>query len=104
MKSGGIPGLLAEFDDPTSLVAATEGAHREGYRSMDAYSPFPIEELHEALGARHTRLPLIVLIGGLFGCIGGGQRLVSDVRVRVFLALGGVRHAGGPAVPPRPPA
>jgi hypothetical protein len=38
---------------------------------MDAYSPFPIEELHDALGARHTRLPLIVLIGGLVGCIGG---------------------------------
>jgi len=71
VKSGVIHGLLAEFDDPTSLVAATERAHREGYRSMDAYSPFPIEELHEALGARHTRLPLIVLIGGLCGCIGG---------------------------------
>ena len=38
---------------------------------MDAYSPFPIEELHEALGSHHTRLPLIVLIGGLVGCIGG---------------------------------
>ena len=71
MKSGVIHGLMAEFDDPTSLVAATERAHREGYRSMDAYSPFPIEELHEALGAHHTRLPLIVLIGGLCGCIGG---------------------------------
>ena len=71
MKSRVIHGLMAEFDDPSSLVAATERAHREGYRCMDAYSPFPIEELHEALGARHTRLPLIVLIGGLCGCIGG---------------------------------
>jgi hypothetical protein len=64
-------GLMAEFDDPASLVAATERAHREGYRSMDAYSPFPIEELTEALGAEHTRLPLIVLLGGICGCIGG---------------------------------
>jgi len=64
-------GLLAEFDDPNALVAATQKAHRAGYRRMDAYSPFPIEELHEALGGRHTRLPLIVLIGGLFGCLGG---------------------------------
>jgi hypothetical protein len=71
MKTGVIHGLMAEFDDPTSLVAATERAHREGYRCMDAYSPFPIEELHEALGAHHTRLPLIVLTGGLCGCIGG---------------------------------
>src|SRR6266849_5260918 len=66
-----IYGLMAEFDDPSALVAAAREAHREGYRRMDGYSPFPIEELHEALGGHHTRLPLIVLVGGLFGCIGG---------------------------------
>jgi len=71
MKSSVIYGLMAEFEDPTSLVTATERAHHEGYRHMDAYSPYPIEELHDALGARHTRLPLIVLIGGLVGCLGG---------------------------------
>ena len=70
-KSVTVYGLLAEFDDPNALVAATQKAHHEGYRRMDAYSPFPIEELHEALGGHHTRLPLIVLVGGLFGCIGG---------------------------------
>jgi hypothetical protein len=64
-------GLMAEFEDPTSLVQATHKAYHEGYRCMDAYSPYPIEELHEALGSHHTRLPLIVLIGGLTGCIGG---------------------------------
>ncbi len=67
----GIYGLLAEFEDPTTLVAATQRAYRAGYRRMDAYSPFPIEELHEALGGHHSRLPLIVLIGGLVGCVGG---------------------------------
>ena len=71
MKSNVIYGLMAEFEDPTSLVTATERAHSEGYRCMDAYSPYPIEELHHALGSHHTRLPLIVLIGGLVGCIGG---------------------------------
>ena len=64
-------GLMAEFEDPTSLVHATHQAYHAGYRCMDAYSPYPIEELHEALGSHHTRLPLIVLIGGLCGCIGG---------------------------------
>ena len=64
-------GLMAEFEDPTSLVQATHKAYHEGYRCMDAYSPYPIEELHEALGSHHTRLPLIVLIGGITGCIGG---------------------------------
>src|SRR5471030_2335455 len=66
-----VHGLMAEFDDPQSLVTATTRAREEGYRRMDAYSPFPIEELHEALGSHHTRLPLIVLIGGLVGGIGG---------------------------------
>lgn len=62
---------MAEFDDPNALVAAAHRAHHEGYRRMDGYSPFPIEELHEALELHDTRLPLIVLIGGLLGCIGG---------------------------------
>ena len=70
-KSSLIYGLMAEFDDPNSLVAAAHRAHEEGYRRLDAYSPLPIEELHEAIGFHHTRLPLIVLIGGLVGCIGG---------------------------------
>jgi hypothetical protein len=70
-KSPLLHGLMAEFEDPSALVMATHRAHEHGYRRMDAYSPFPIEELHEALGVHHTRLPLIVLIGGLVGCIGG---------------------------------
>jgi hypothetical protein len=70
-KSHTVYGLMAEFEDPTTLVAAAQRAYHEGYRRMDAYSPFPIEELQDALGSHHTRLPLIVLIGGLFGGIGG---------------------------------
>ena len=64
-------GLMAEFEDPASLVTATRRAYQEGYRRMDAYSPFPVEGLAEALGARRRELPLIVLLGGLVGCFGG---------------------------------
>src|SRR5918995_6897129 len=64
-------GLIAEFDNPTALVAAAQAARLEGYRRMDAYSPIPIEELHEALGFHHTKLPLIVLIGGILGGLAG---------------------------------
>ena len=66
-----IYGLMAEFESPTALVEAAHQAHAAGYRQMDAFSPFPIEELAEALGVRPTRLPLLVLIGGLVGCLGG---------------------------------
>ena len=64
-------GLMAEFEDATALVDATSRAYAEGYRRIDAYSPFPIEELHHALGSPRSRMPLIVLIGGLVGCISG---------------------------------
>ncbi len=100
MKSSVIYGLMAEFEDPTSLVTATERAHREGYRCMDAYSPFPIEELHHALGSPPTRLPLIVLIGGLVGCI-GGYALQYWVSVSAYpLIIGGKPLHSWPAFIP----
>jgi hypothetical protein len=100
MKSSVIYGLMAEFEDPTSLVTATERAHHEGYRCMDAYSPYPIEELHDALGARHTKLPLIVLIGGLVGCVGGyGLQYWSSV-IAYPLNIGGKPFHSWPAFIP----
>ncbi len=66
-----IYGLMAEFDDSEHLVAAARRAYQEGYRQMDAYTPLPVEGLAEAIGFRHTRIPLIVLLGGLAGCLGG---------------------------------
>jgi Protein of unknown function (DUF3341) len=65
-----IYGLMAEFDSPTALVAAARRAREAGYRKMDAYSPFPIEELSEVLHQK-DRLPLLVLIGGLVGGTSG---------------------------------
>ncbi len=64
-------GLMAEFEDPQALVEATRRAYQQGYRQMDAYSPFPIEELGEALGIRWTAVPLLVLIGGIVGGLTG---------------------------------
>jgi len=64
-------GLMAEFDDPAAVVSATRRAYAAGYRCMDAYSPYPIEELPHALGVRGNRLPLVVLIGGIVGGLGG---------------------------------
>lgn len=64
-------GLMAEFESPTEVVAAARRAYEEGYRDIDAFSPFPIEELSEAIGFHRNRLPLIVLVGGVLGCVGG---------------------------------
>ena len=67
-EGGRIYGLMAEFENPNELVAAARRAREEGYRKMDAYTPYPIHELTEALGIRPTRLPLLVLAGAVLGC------------------------------------
>jgi hypothetical protein len=66
-----IYGVLAEFDNPTALVNAARAAREQGYRRLDAYSPFPIEELNDVLHLHRNLLPLIVLIGGLTGLVCG---------------------------------
>lgn len=64
-------GVLAEFNTPDELLAATQRAYEVGYRQMDAYTPFPVAGLAAALGFQRTRLPLIVLLGGIVGGLGG---------------------------------
>ncbi len=64
-------GLLAEFDTPAALVAAANRAYAEGYRKLDTFSPFPIEEAWEAIGHHDRRLSFIVLTGGIIGGLSG---------------------------------
>ena len=64
-------GIMAEFEQPEQVVNAAKSAYAAGYRKMDAYSPLPVHGLSEALGFQYTRLPMIVLIGGILGCLGG---------------------------------
>lgn len=95
-----IYGLMAEFDDPSHLVFAAASAREAGYRRMDAYSPLPIEELHEALGSHHSRLPLIVLLGGLAGCIGGFLMQYWTMAVSYPINVGGRPFNSWPAFIP----
>jgi hypothetical protein len=67
----GLHGLMAEFETPTALVEAAGRARREGYTSLDAYSPMPIPELDEALALPRTKVPLVTLLGGLLGGAAG---------------------------------
>lgn len=71
MKTTPIYGMMAEFDSASDLVAAARKTHEAGYRKIDAYSPFPVEELAEAIGFHKNRVPLVTLIGGLIGGISG---------------------------------
>ncbi|MEO8034810.1 MAG: DUF3341 domain-containing protein [Acidobacteriota bacterium] len=71
IKKQGIYGVIAEFSTPQALLDAANAAHGAGYRSLDAYSPFPIHGLSDAIGFHHTKLSAIVLGGGLLGGLGG---------------------------------
>lgn len=62
-----IYGVLAEFPSAEALVDAAHKVREAGYRHTDAYSPLPIRGLAEALGFHRTRLPLVVLAGGVLG-------------------------------------
>jgi hypothetical protein len=65
-----IYGYLAEFDDAEPLLAACKAARAEGFTVMEAYTPLPLHEVSEVLGHKN-RLPLLVLIGGIVGLLGG---------------------------------
>jgi len=64
-------GVIAEFEGPSELVHAARKTYEAGYRRINGYSPYPIEELSEAIGFTHTSLPLIVFIGGVLGGLAG---------------------------------
>jgi hypothetical protein len=64
-------GLMAEFDNPTELMKAARATYAAGYRNMDAYTPYPIEELAEVIGFRKTGVPLVCLLGGILGGLSG---------------------------------
>lgn len=67
----GLYGVMAEFSDAGALVHATKAAYAAGYRKMDTYTPYPVEECAEAIGFHHNRVALVVLLGALAGMCGG---------------------------------
>lgn len=63
----GLYGLLAEFNTPQAMVKATVAARDAGFRRMECYTPYPVEEAATALGVHRTRVPLLTLMGGVCG-------------------------------------
>jgi len=96
----GLYGVMAEFATPHDLLAAAEAARAAGYRRLDAFTPFPIERLSETLGHRPSKVPMLVLIGGIIGaCAGYGlQYWVSAVAYP--LNVGGRPYNSWPAFIP----
>lgn len=94
-------GILAEFDTATELVDAARAVRDAGYRKTDAFSPFPLHEIDEALGVKRSVLPYLIFTGGLTGLLAG---IGLQYYVHVFdwpIIVGGRPHFSLPAfIPP----
>lgn len=94
-------GLMAEFDTATELVDAAREIRDAGYRKTDAFSPFPLHEIDEALGIKRSILPYLCFGGGLIGLL-TGLGLTYFVHVIDYpIIVGGRPHFSLPSfIPP----
>ncbi|HEV7700884.1 MAG TPA: DUF3341 domain-containing protein [Pyrinomonadaceae bacterium] len=94
-------GIMAEFDTPTELVDAARLVRDAGYKKTDAFSPFPLHEIDEALGIKRSILPFLIFAGGITGLLSG---LGLEYYVHVYdfpIIVGGRPHFSLPAfIPP----
>jgi hypothetical protein len=90
-------GLMAEFDNPTELVEAARRTREAGYRRLDAYTPYPIEALTEALDIHDRRLPAVVLGGGILGGLAGYALCYWTSVIEYPLNIGGKPFHSAPA-------
>jgi len=94
-------GLLAEYGSAQALVDAAERAHAEGYREMDAYTPFPIEALSEVVSDhKRSKVSMICLIGGICGAVGGWALASWTSAIDYPLNIGGKPFYSWPAFIP----
>jgi hypothetical protein len=96
-----IYGILAEFDTPTQLVDAARQVRDEGYTKTDAFSPFPLHEIDEALGIKRSILPYLVFCGAVTGLLTGIGLQVFVHYIDYPLNIGGRPYISIPSfVPP----
>jgi Protein of unknown function (DUF3341) len=93
-------GLIAEFAEPEDLIEATRDAYDRGYRMMEAYTPFPVHGLPDALGFTHNKIPAVVLIGGVVGGLTGFFMQWYSAVISYPLDIGGRPFNSWPAFIP----
>lgn len=94
-------GLMAEFDSVTDVVKAAEKVRDAGFKKTDAFSPFPIHEMDEALGIKRSILSKLIFLGGLTGCLTGLGLVYWTHVIEYPIIVGGRPHFSLPAfIPP----
>jgi ActD protein len=88
-KGGEFYGLMAEFDSPSAIIAAARRTYEVGYRRINAYSPFPIEGLSEAIGYHRDYVAMCTLICGILGALGGFSLQYWTAAIAYPLNVGG---------------
>jgi hypothetical protein len=95
-----IYGLMVEFLTAAEILDATRRARQAGYRNMDAYTPYPVEGLAAELGMRKTRIPFVVLMGGLVGTGVGFAMQYYSMAVDYTFNVGGRPYNSWPVFVP----
>ena len=82
-------GLLAEYANPAKILRAAKLVNRAGYKKYDAYSPFPIHGMDDAMGLKNSKLGWIVLSHGLLGFAGGLTLQIWTSSIAYPINIGG---------------
>jgi len=82
-------GYIAEFDTPEELIAASRKVRDAGYKKVDAFTPFPVEGLSDAIGFRDKYIPTLMLCGAIIGSIWGLSVQVFGLGWSYPLNIGG---------------
>ncbi|HUL12544.1 MAG TPA: DUF3341 domain-containing protein [Methylococcaceae bacterium] len=89
-------GLMAEFETPEQLLEAVRRVRAAGYRRIDAYAPFAVEGLAEALDFREPRLPFIILLCGALSGMAAFLFQYYIAAIEFPLNVGGRPHNSWP--------
>src|SRR5262245_12418273 len=90
-------GVMAEFDSIQALVDASKRAVAQGFSKIEAYTPFPVEELNDIIHKKRTILPALIVTGGLTGMATGFAMQYWMSAVDYPMNIGGRPFATWPA-------
>ena len=89
MEDRGVYGVMAEFSNPATTLAAAERVRDAGFKKWDVYSPFPIHGIDEAMGLKPSRVSRFVGTGALFGVVGAMTMQWWMLGVNYKMVIGG---------------